>query len=61
MFLRIKEAATNNEMIINTDNISYINEKDKTMRINGVAGLIDLDNENINKIIKTIKEIDNIF
>lgn len=61
MFIKVKDIQFNEEIIINTDNISFINEKAQTLSLNGVHGqgngLLRIDAKDIRKVIKSIQVI----
>lgn len=61
MFILVKDANYNDELIINTNNISYIHEASNTILLNGVngtgIGLIRLDDKSIKKILEHIEII----
>ena len=59
MFIRVIETDYNDELIINTNNISYIHQASNTVLVNGVDGtgksLVHLESESMKKILDNIK------
>lgn len=58
MFIKVKETEHDDELIINTNNICYIHPASNTILVNGIdgtgKGLIHLDRESMEKLLKYI-------